>query len=153
FNNPQTVYHTFYFGTGNSFLQRSDNGGTTWVNKTKGIMLSDLANFYPPYVMDPSNSSRLLFVTDRVYETIDRADDWTTISTPLAKDSMGTPYPIDSLAVAPSDANTIYASAGGSVFVTTDHGASWHQRNLPIATDSISDLLVDPTDSQIAYAV
>jgi photosystem II stability/assembly factor-like uncharacterized protein len=151
FNNPQTVYHTFYY-PGNGFLQRSDNGGASWLDKTNGINKSDVADFYPPYVMDPSNSSRLLLGTDRVYETINRGDSWKPISTPNANGWIGS-NPIDCLAIAPSDPNTIYASAGGVVFVTTNHGASWHQRILPGNSISISDLLVDPANSQIAYAV
>src|SRR5262249_23095413 len=109
-------------------------------------------NAYPPYVMDPSNSSRLVLGTNRVYETTNRADSWKPISTPKANGWLSTD-PIDCLAVAPSDANSIYASAGGLVFVTTNDGVSWHERNIQGVTDSISDLLVDPTNSLIAYAV
>jgi photosystem II stability/assembly factor-like uncharacterized protein len=151
FNAPQTLYHTFYFGRP-GFLERSDDGGISWVGKTNGINPLDNANFYPPYVMDPSNSSRLLLGTDRVYETTNRGDLWRSLSTPNANGWLSQ-NPIDSLAVAPSDVNTIYASAGGRIFVTTNHGAAWHQRNIPGVTDSFSDLLVDPADSQIAYAV
>src|SRR5439155_17233338 len=60
-NNPHTVYHTFEYQIyGSIFLQRSDNDGGTWVTKTTGINTTDPANAYPFYVIDPSNSSRLL---------------------------------------------------------------------------------------------
>ena len=41
-------------------VERSDDGGTTWNDISGGISLMDAAEFYVPYVMDPSNSSRLV---------------------------------------------------------------------------------------------
>src|SRR5262249_29582453 len=67
-SNPQTVYHTFFYPDSN-FLERSDDGGITWAPKTTGINTADPGNFYPHYVIDPSNSARLLFGTNRVYAT------------------------------------------------------------------------------------
>src|SRR5262249_27989068 len=66
--------------------------------------------------------------------------------------------PIDSLAIAPADSNTIYVSVGGDfgtswhILVTTNDGASWTQRDLPVA-GQIAGIMVDPTNSQIVYAV
>jgi hypothetical protein len=164
FNNPETVYQEVeqlgVNGTaGSGFLTRTDNGGASWVAKTAGIGSNDPSDFFIPYVMDPSNSARLLLGTNRVYETTNRADSWSPLSTPNANGWVGSD-PIDSLAIAPSDPNTIYVSAGGNlgfgtawrILVTTDHGASWSQRNLRIG-GRINALQVDPTNSQIAYAV
>src|SRR5262249_23756711 len=115
FYDPQIVYQeTQRMGAnrtaGSGFLSRSDNDGISWMSKTSGIDPSDLSNFYIPYVMDPSNPSRLLLGTNRVYETTDQADNWTPISTPDANGWVGNGV-IDSLAVAASDGNTIYAAA------------------------------------------
>src|SRR5262249_36175994 len=73
--NPQTVYHEF-FGIS---LERSDDGGDTWTAKTAGI--TGNSNFYIPYVLDPSNPTRLILGTSRVFETTDRGDSWTPLST------------------------------------------------------------------------
>src|SRR5260370_33372331 len=81
-NHPNTIYHEYQRSVGNGFLERSDDGGLTWTAQTSGINVSDPASFYIPYVMDPANSSRLLLVTNRVYETTDRADDVVALSTP-----------------------------------------------------------------------
>ena len=140
-SSPNTVYHEF-FGIS---LERSDNGGATWAAKTTGIG-NDPANFYVPYVMDPADSTRLLLGTNRVYETHNRADNWTPLSTPNANGWVGSAT-IDALAAAPTDHNTIYASAGGHIFVTFDHGATWQHRDAG-RHDSFSELLVDPTGSQ-----
>src|SRR5262249_20678150 len=78
---PQTVYReTQRLGmngtAGTDFLFRSDNGGLSWTAETAGIDPSDPCDFYIPYVIDPSNPSRLLLGTNRVYETTNRADHW-----------------------------------------------------------------------------
>jgi photosystem II stability/assembly factor-like uncharacterized protein len=150
FHSPQTIYHTFFYSR-SGFLQRSDDGGLSWASKTNGIDTSNPAGFYPPFIMDPSNAARLLVGTDRVYETTDRADDWTPISTPNANGWVGNGN-IDCLAVAPSDGNMIYAAADGNIFVTTNDGGSWTQRNIP-GDLHIADIAIDPSNSQIAYAV
>ena len=142
--------------------------------QTKGLnpLNSDPSDLYVPYVMDPSNSSRLLAGTDRIYETTDQANDWNAISTP-GKNGWTTSLPtgsdptVDAIAVAAQKPNTIYAAAGPDIFVTTDDGASWQVHDL-IASSSItatsspinfssrfSALLADPNDptGNTAYAL
>ncbi len=153
-NNPSTVYHSFqYIGAG--FIERSDNGGTSWLPKTTGINTSvDPAYFYPPYVIDAGQTTRLVVGTNRVYETTNRGDSWTPISTPNANGWFGN-APIYAVAAAKSDANVVYASTDGTttgLFVTTNRGATWNFRSPPIVT-RISDIQVDPTDARVAYAV
>lgn len=116
-------------------------------------------NFYPPFAMDPSNSDRLVFGTNQVWQTINAADAWSAISTPGLAGWTDT-QPIDSLAIAAQDGNTLYAATGGHfrasvahIFVTFDNGATWQQRDVPDAADHIHELLVDPTNKMIAYAV
>jgi photosystem II stability/assembly factor-like uncharacterized protein len=146
--NPRTVYHEFF----NIDLERSDDGGFTWVQKTTGINHSDPSNTYIPYVMDPANPQRLLLGTNRVYETTNRGDLWTPISQP-GVGGWTVSSNVDSLAVAASDANTIYASAGGHLFVTFDDGVTWQERDIPGATDHIQDIQVDPANNLTALAV
>ena len=132
-NNPQTVYHTFQypvippflsdtniFGTFPDFFQRSSNGGGNWDNKRTGIDDSDTANAYPPFVIDPNNSNRLLLGTDRIYLTTDRGDHWQqlpALPTTATPTSGGTA--VDAIAIAASDANkinTFYVGAGTTLF-------------------------------------
>jgi photosystem II stability/assembly factor-like uncharacterized protein len=146
--NPQTVYHEFT----NINLQRSDDGGRNWTEKTSGITVGDPSNFYVPYVMDPSNPQRLLLGSNRVYETTNRGDLWRPISQPR-QGGWTTTAIVDSLATAASDPNTIYASAGGHLFVTFDDGVSWHQRDVPGVVDHFQDIQIDPTDNLTAFVV
>jgi photosystem II stability/assembly factor-like uncharacterized protein len=152
--NPNTVYHTFFRDStdASSFLERSDDGGNTWTAKVSGIGLTDPSNFYPPYIMDPANPARLLLGTDRVYETTNHGDNWFTISAPNSS-GWNTNQAIDSLAVAPGDAKTIYATAAGQIYVTSDGGRNWKENSIFNANDHVSDLLVDPLGKQKVYAV
>jgi hypothetical protein len=151
---PATVYHTFFY-SGTGFLERSDDGGRTWAGKTAGINTSDPAHFYPPYVLDPSNPTRLVLGTNRVYESLNRADSWAPLSTPGVA-GWSTSGRIDAVAIAATNGNAIYAAAGGHVFVTTNRGASWSQRD-PVPGPSPAlrwgAIAIDPTNYLTAYIV
>jgi photosystem II stability/assembly factor-like uncharacterized protein len=147
-SNPNTVYQEFV----NISLQRSDNGGLSWTPKTNGINLGDPHDTYVPYVLDPANPDRLVLGTNRVYETTNRGDLWRPISTP-GSGGWTVSSNIDSLATAAADRNTIYATAGGHIFVTFDDGLNWQQHDIPGVTDHFQDLEVDPADPLTAYAV
>jgi photosystem II stability/assembly factor-like uncharacterized protein len=146
--NPNTVYHELV----NISLERSDNGGLNWVSKTNGINPGDPHDTYVPFVLDPANPARLVLGTNRVYETTNRGDSWRAISAP-GSGGWTVGSNIDSLATAAADSNTVYASAGGHIFVTFDDGLSWQQRDVPGVRDHFQDLQVDPTDPLTAYAV
>src|SRR5262249_23500504 len=108
-------------------------------------------NFYPPFYVDAINptTSRILLGTQRVYESTNQANSWTALGTFLF------PGPIDSVGGSPADANVVYAASEGRVYVTTNHGATWVERD-PLAPDAAleyKDIQVDPTNAQIAYVV
>ena len=148
-NNPQTVYGEF-FGIS---LERSDDGGQTWTSATNGIGMTDNANFYVPFVIDPSNTSRLLLGTDRIYESTDHGNNWTALSAPNTN-GWTSRLPVDAVAAAPGDPNTIYATVGGHIFVTTNHGGTWTARDLPGSnTATLPDIKVDPADKNTVYVV
>lgn len=150
--NPMTVYHTFQYPRVAGTWERSDNGGTTWFAKQNGINIADPGNFYVYLAIDPSNPTRLLTGTNRVYETVDRGDNWTPISTPLAN-GWTVSTAIDAVGIAASDVNTVYATAGTAIFVTQDHGATWALRTSGTTADHFKDVQVDPTDPLTAYVV
>jgi hypothetical protein len=147
---PATIYHEF---SGIS-LERSDDGGVTWNPKTNGINTNgtDTSDFYVPYVLDPSMPTRLALGTNKVYLSTNRGDNWSAISSPNTA-GWNTAASIDALAIARTDGNTIYATAGGKIFVTTNGGTSWVERDVPGFSDHFQSLLVDPRNKLVAYAV
>jgi photosystem II stability/assembly factor-like uncharacterized protein len=153
--NGNRAYHQIPVASfGSNFFRRSDDGGDTWITKTSGIDadLND-QNFYAPFVVDPGNGDRVLYGTANVWETTDGGDSWIALTTFAHNGWSSSGVPVDAIGLAPSHANTIYASVnGGQIFVTTDHGASWVEKSIP-GNPSVNDLQVDSGNPQIVYAV
>src|SRR5262249_1047313 len=160
-SHPNRVYAVIRAAqSDNNWFKRSSNGGDpnpdgtgSWGTHVLDEWALQRKNFYPPFVLTSNLSTgqdRLLLGTDRVYETTDGATTWQqpgmtgwTISDP-----------VDAVAAAPSRVETIYASAGGHIFVSLDRSANWLQIEFPGVADShFAALLVDPRDSQVVYAV
>ena len=134
---------TMYRACQNIDIQKSPSGGAfgTWGVGDIGIDYSDRHDFIPPLVMDPSQSNTLYFGTYRVYQTTDGASSWMVISPSLTSFSA-----IATIAVAPSDSNTVYAGTLDSeVQVTTNAGAKasamWINRSTGLPFRSITKSL------------
>ncbi len=138
----------------NKTFQRNDQGSAfsgDWPFKTDGINQQDQSLFYIPIAVDPSTQGVLYVGTYRVYRTSDRGENWSIISPNL---SNGQGY-VSTIAVAPSDPQTIYAgTSDGNVQVTRNTGGSWTNRTLaPLPNRYVSRIAVSPTDPLVAYAV
>src|SRR5262245_30831720 len=143
------VYHqspVASFGSAN-FFRRSVNGGTTWTGKVSGITdnTSSTQNFYAPFVVYPANGDHVLYGARHLWESTNGGDAWTALGAAF-------PNNIDAIGETDGDLNTIYVSAFGSTYVTTNHGATWSPKNLPV-TGTVADIQVDPSNAQVAYAV
>ncbi|MGI8990544.1 MAG: WD40/YVTN/BNR-like repeat-containing protein [Bryobacteraceae bacterium] len=124
--------------TPDGFFQRSDDAGLTWAFKVNGITdnTSSTQNFYAPFAVDPNGGNRVLFGGKHVFETTDGGENWTALvgSPSCAMPSCGEfANRIDALDLSASHPNTIYVAAGPNLFVTTDNGKVWNQRDLPVA--------------------
>jgi len=155
------------------FFRRSDDGCQTWTPETSGFV-NTFSDFYPPFVVDPTNGNHLLVGLDRVYETTNGATAWTAISTPgsngfnnVVNDNNNT---LDTVALAPANGpnpEVIYAATGDSnggslIFVSTDDGAVWNEEDLPCLASGhfssgcrVNQIVTDPDDTtgQTAIAV
>ena len=134
-------------------VNASVDGGNTFHAAESGINQSDAVDFIPPLLIDPSNSSRLYFGTYRLYRSANQAASWTAISPDLTNASGGG---LGTIAVAPSDPNTIYTGAwDGVIFVSRNalatSGATWAARNLPFGQD-VTQLTIDPRNPLIVWA-
>ena len=146
FVNPNNVYVNCI----GMSLEKSTDGGNNFVGALNGINTSDRVQWVPPLTMDPLNSQRLYFGTSRVYQTNNGAGTWTAISGDLTVNSLTT------IAVAPSDPNTVYAGSGDShLNVTTSAGsgtgAVWTDRSAGLPGRFISRIAVDAQSPAIAY--
>lgn len=115
------------------------------------VAAADRTSFiFNPIVEIPGVPGGLLCGTYRVWRTLDRGTSWTAISPDLTAGS-GVIY---ALAVAGSDANTIYAGTTDTYLqVTTDGGANWAQRFDGLMPGRVRRIFIDPADPSHAYCV
>ena len=163
---PTIAYHVApiaSFGP-NDYFRKSTDGGKTWGSYASGLPNSGAdeagpgqsTNFYPPFVLDPNNGQRLILGSSDLYLSTDGANSWTNLT--AGKSGWPSTDPTNALAISTTNGgNTIYAAIGGGsgtkLLVSSDGGQTWTTRNLPSGTGTISDLQIDPTNDQVAYAV
>ena len=94
-----------------------------------------------------------------LFQTTNGAASWAPTSTVGVNGWNPSGNNVDAIGLAASNASTIYAATGGNfasssnIYVTTNGGTSWTNINLPAGSGRVNDLEVDPTNSQIVYAV
>ena len=122
-----------------------------WVSAQAGITLADRTSFVPPLATDPSNAPNVYTGTYRVYQSTNHAANWTAISGDLTAGQSN----LNTLAVAPTNANVVYAGAGdGTISVTTNalQGASATWSKLTgLPQRSITKIFVAPDSAQDVY--
>ena len=160
---PSTVYASCSYLGGPGTLNKNTlngvpgNDGINWVaiDSNNGINFSDNADFIPPFVIDYTNSQNLYFGTFRLYQTLNAGTSWSLISSDLTND--GSKNFITTIAVAPSDSNTLYAgTSDGLLWVTSQAltGAS-DIRDVKEPTQpsrQVSAIVIDPLVPQSAFA-
>jgi uncharacterized protein (TIGR03437 family) len=130
------------------------NGATRWHEADFGIDPNDQSEFIAPLVMDPSNPQNLYFGTFRLWQTRDAAGQWRAISVDLTNG--GTTGNIKSIAVAPSDPNTVYVGTRDSLIKVTNSaldpaGVKWIDRSRGLPARVVTAIAVDPVDAAKVY--
>jgi photosystem II stability/assembly factor-like uncharacterized protein len=128
-------------------LYRSTNGGASFTN----VSTPSGGAWVTPWCQDPSVAKTIYAGTNKVYKSTNQGTTWAAISPALAGIGVFTV-----LAVAPSNANVIYAGNGGKLYRTTDGGAtatSWKDvtAGLPVATAYLTSVAIHDYDPSIAY--
>lgn len=145
---PQRVFAE-YQGTGNLFL--SPDGGGNFQDSGAGIDGGDRNCFLPPYLIDPGNSQRMYYGTQRVYRSMNSGSTWSAISGDVTGGGIAA---IRAMAMSVADPQTIYVATNDSrVLVSTNGGANFTLRlsdahGWPRVT---REIFVDPTDAATAY--
>lgn len=126
--------HLNIWGTSqNGSIYRSTNGGASY----SGLPKPAGGNWVTPLATHPTNETILYGGWTGVHKSINSGSSWTNISSGVITVNL------DDIAIAPSNPNYIYASAGSTLFVTTNDGANWTTRTAPAF---INDIAIDPTD-------
>jgi photosystem II stability/assembly factor-like uncharacterized protein len=131
---------------------RSDSAGarSSWVEKN-GTISINRNWFYPPFAMDPNDSTVLYVGYDKLWRTANSADTWTAITGSLVDNSKN----ITAIAVAPSDSNTIFVGMqNGHVFCVHFNAGTWTPTDVtsvPLPAGQISDIAIHPSNPSIVY--
>ena len=131
-----------------SGLQRSDDGGATWVDSGKG--LEDPTSVYalavapsdPGIVYAPAGVS--------LYRSDDGGRSWAAVGLPEGVDYL----PL--LSVDPNDPDTLFAAGPSAVYRSTDGGKSWAQKTdgLALGADGfVTALAVADTEPATLYVL
>lgn len=135
-------------GSGN--LYRSINGGVSFSDSGSGIASADRHCFLPPYVIDPTNSQRMLYATHRIYRSTNGGSTWAAIS----GDVTGGSGAVRSLAMARSNPQVVYLTTNDGRFsVSTDGGVSFTVRltGRPGWPRVTREIFVAPTSASTVY--
>lgn len=100
-----------------------------------------------PYIIDPSDHNTLYVGYADVWKTIDKGDNFTKISI------MNTSNNLRSMAIAPSDNQTLYVADQTTIWLTTDGGTNWSDitGTLPTGTNNITYIAVHSTEPQTVW--
>jgi photosystem II stability/assembly factor-like uncharacterized protein len=158
---PSNVYATCQTGIAQVLKSTASGNNGTFSAVMSGINAGDRVTFIPPMVMDPSHSQTLYYGTYRLYQTTNAASLWTPISpdlTPVPTDMNPPSGTITAIAVSATDANRVYTGAStGRVWTTGNAlaGASavWSDISTGLPRRSVSQVVVDPTNASIGYAI
>lgn len=111
--NPNIIYGEYPYGD----IWKLDRTNAQPRTMVEGIFGS--AQWVAPITMDPTNSSILYTGTDRVFATVDGAENWTAIS-PIVSGS------VSAIAVSPVNRDIIYVGSNrGALMVSRDGGTQW----------------------------
>lgn len=146
---PSTLYWSMTWGGGLWKWDFSTQSGGLIMN---GINPNDTADWTPPLVTDSSNPQTLYFGTYQIYQSTDAGTDWS----PIVHLTTSGEY-FTSIAVAPSDHNTVYAVTNfGTVASSSNAGAgvssSWmNDTSSPLPNRWATQVTVDPKTATTAY--
>ncbi|MEM7015910.1 MAG: hypothetical protein AAF512_01065, partial [Pseudomonadota bacterium] len=141
-----------YAGTNGDGVFIIKDGSDSWVPAvgTEGTAVSYLATS-PPDLSLPLAGLTLYATTfgDGVFKSTDSGANWTSINNGL------TDLSVNSIALDPSNPDTLYAATSGQVFISRDGGTRWMPSNLNLVITNdiiVQSVTVDPHDAQLIYA-
>ncbi|HYV94932.1 MAG TPA: T9SS type A sorting domain-containing protein [Chitinophagales bacterium] len=139
FTDPETMYAESQGG----YIGRSFDGGQSFT----GIWPANGA-WVTPYIIDPNNHKHLFYGSNEVWRTNNYGDSWTQNTNGITNGDY-----FQSLAIAPSNSDVIYAATYGQLIKTTDGGATWTSMNgyLPPMLPAITYIAVKNTDENTLW--
>ncbi|MGB3463905.1 MAG: T9SS type A sorting domain-containing protein, partial [Cyclobacteriaceae bacterium] len=132
------VYCSSQFGEFYRFSQK----GKQYEKRIAGTGLTERGGWITPFVMHPDNNQILFAGYSEVFKSENRGDNWLKIS------SFSGSSQIQSLQVARTNPDYIYANVGEDLQVTKDGGATWYSIVDGLPANSITSIAVSENDEE-----
>ncbi len=144
---PMVMFAEIYDATN---LYRSTNAGQSFQPASNGISGNDRTAFYDLIVATPDDPKTLLLATHRVYKSTNQGTSWTPISGDLTG---GAPAAIRALAVAPTNAQIVWAATNDDrVLVSTNGGVNFTRKlDAPGWKRVTREIAIAPWDDKVAF--
>lgn len=149
---PSLVMFSWQFG---NILRTPNAGGSSMISAYRNPPWpsGESAPFWTKIVADPNNPSTLYTATYRLWKTTAFGSGWAPVAITTTDGSTWSLFQgVSSLAIAPTDSNTIYVAKYSKLFKTTNGGTSWIQviSGLP-SNRNINSIAIDPTNASTVY--
>lgn len=136
-----------FVATKDAGIWRTDDGGSTWADKSVGYKDYSGAREFSDMVFGVSDPNIVIFASKYgLLRSTDFGDTWQSIDL-LAQPGSTLIY---SLAIDPKDPNNIYYGTSTTFVRTANGGVNWTPKRLP-TTRAATALLVDEADSGVIY--
>ncbi|MDX1569999.1 MAG: hypothetical protein R3200_05890 [Xanthomonadales bacterium] len=144
----------FFSAQGPTLSRMNGNYEYTWLgdNITRIVPGPDEFMFITPYVLDPSDRTRLFLGGKRLYRGSASGDLWTVASAPFGNTFYDK---ANALAVSPTNPAWMLIGTGNAIYKNRIAGFSHRGTSLPSTSPRegwVSSLTFDPNDENIAYA-
>ncbi|HET7152622.1 MAG TPA: T9SS type A sorting domain-containing protein [Candidatus Kapabacteria bacterium] len=147
-SNSGTIFaeHTYmrivFTGDG---VDKSMNGGFSWINMSAGIGGNDAAAV-PPLLYDLRDTNTLYTATDKVYRTTNGGGEWSAISSRLMNDTFGF---ITTLAISANSEIFIAGANDGTMSLSTNGGSAWQTITSPVPGAWVASVLYDDVSGSL----
>lgn len=146
-----TTSQRVYASTQNGALERSTNGGNSFMSGTNGLDLT-YSNWMTPYVMDKTTPLTLYCGTYKIFKTINGMQSWTAISPDLTNGHIQNLGTITTVDVSKSNPNVIYCGTDdANVWVTTNGGTNWTKINSGLPYRWVTRVTIHPDSANVCY--
>lgn len=138
YTDEEVQYATYAYGQ----IDRTTDHWNTVDDISANIGGDNEGAWVTPYVIDPDENQTLYAGYSDVWKTTNRGNTWTKIS------NLNLSNKIRSMAIAPSDNQTLYIADLDYFYRTTNGGGNWSNltANLPSTSNSITYISVDAVD-------
>lgn len=140
FSSASVMYGSLYYGD----INKSTNGGASFsgIVGSGGTGVHEDGAWVTPYMLWAGNSNHLYVGKTQVWRSTNAGSSFTQMGTLPTGGNLSNMY------VAPSNANYIYVSRSGSLYMTSTGGSTWINKtsSLPPSAGNITSITVSNTD-------